>query len=174
MITIQYLCTHEQLVLSSLDIFLLSRPSSKDWSLQGATVAEGESPWAASWSVINAVQVDGGILLRLTTRQESDAWNTKVNYLYKPCQRHSWLLQAKVLLAPPYTYTCSRWSLCYTVQALKMKQTLNTEILTTGTRFRNMYNRVSSRISESNSMIFPWLIKKYLIFSRVQVTNKYE
>ena len=35
-------------------------------------------------------------------------------------------------------------------------------------------NRVSSRIPESNSMIFPWFLQKYFCFSRIQVPNKYE
>ena len=43
-------------------------------NLEGTAVGEGEWPWLASSVLVDGVQVEGGVFLRLTPGQEGDTW----------------------------------------------------------------------------------------------------
>lgn len=66
----------EELILSSLNVLLLSSPCSQDGSLQSATVWEGQSPWSL-WYVVDGVQIDWSFFFWLTSGQECDSWRIK-------------------------------------------------------------------------------------------------
>ena len=65
----------KQLVLAGSNVLLLASPGTQDGGLQGTTVREGEGPWADQGNVVDGTQVDGGLLLGLTSRQEGHASN---------------------------------------------------------------------------------------------------
>ena len=69
----------EELILASLNILLLSSPCSQYGGLQSTSVWEGQSPWSL-WYVVDGVQVDWGLFLWLSTRQESDSWNFTMKF----------------------------------------------------------------------------------------------
>lgn len=67
----------DELVLAGSDVLLLASPCAEHGSLQGTTVREGQSPWADQRNLVDGAQVDGGLLLGLTTRQEGDTCQPK-------------------------------------------------------------------------------------------------
>ena len=68
-----YLRSLEELVLSSREILGLAGPGAEHGSLEGTTEAEGQSPWLLAGELVDGVQVDGGLLLGLSTAEESDS-----------------------------------------------------------------------------------------------------
>ena len=62
-----------ELSLTLGDVLLLAGPRLEHGGLQGAAVAEGECPGFPAGVFVDGVQIHGGLLLRLTTRQEGDA-----------------------------------------------------------------------------------------------------
>lgn len=68
------MCSLEEGGLGSGDVVGGSLPCLEDRLLEGAAVREGECPWAGAVNLVHSVQVDGGALLGLATREEGDAW----------------------------------------------------------------------------------------------------
>lgn len=67
-----YLGPLEELGLCEGHILGLAAPRAQHGGLQGASVAEGQCPRLAANVLVDGVQIDGGILLRLASRQEGD------------------------------------------------------------------------------------------------------
>lgn len=67
----------KKLGLSSSDVLLLAAPGAQHGRLKSTTVREGQSPRLHQVHLVDEVQVHGGFLFRLSTRQESDAFITK-------------------------------------------------------------------------------------------------
>lgn len=82
----------EKLILSGLNVLLLSSPCSQDGCLQGASVREGQSPWSL-WLVVDGVQVDWGFFFWLTTGQESDSWGVITRLV-------SWTIKNRLRIVP--------------------------------------------------------------------------
>lgn len=74
-----HLCPLEELSLGSLHVVFASLPGLQYGGLQGTAVREGQGPWLASRTLVDGVQVDSGVLFRLTAAEECDArhsgWN---------------------------------------------------------------------------------------------------
>lgn len=70
-----YLRALKKLSLTGSDVLLLASPCAQHRGLKGTTVGEGKGPWAAQRNIVDGAQVDGGLLLRLTTRQEGHTWS---------------------------------------------------------------------------------------------------
>ena len=68
----------EQLALCALRVLRLAAPAGEHRRLQGAAVRERQRPRLAAGHLVDGVQVDGGVGLRLAAGQERDA-----------CERHT-------------------------------------------------------------------------------------
>lgn len=61
-------------LLSSGNVLSLALPSLEGGGLKGAAVREREGPWASDGSdLVHFVEVESGLLLRLSTREEHDS-----------------------------------------------------------------------------------------------------
>lgn len=58
------------LLLACLAILLLASPGLKCWRLQGPAIREGQSPGAVQVTLVDGIQVDGGLFLTLATGQK--------------------------------------------------------------------------------------------------------
>ena len=65
-----------ELILAGLAVLLLASPGLECGGLQGAAVGEGEGPGPVQGTLVDGIQVDGGLLLTLTARQEGHAWSS--------------------------------------------------------------------------------------------------
>ena len=69
-----HLSALDELLLSSEHVLGLAGPCAEHGGLEGTSVAEGEGPWPLQVNGVDGVQVHWRLFLRLTTRQECDAW----------------------------------------------------------------------------------------------------
>lgn len=67
-----YLSPFQQLGLSSLDVVFAPAPRLQYGRLQGATVGKGQCPRFSARDAVDRIQVDRGVDLTLTSRQEGD------------------------------------------------------------------------------------------------------
>ncbi|GMR42623.1 hypothetical protein PMAYCL1PPCAC_12818, partial [Pristionchus mayeri] len=65
--------------LCVLDVLLLSCPLGEGGCLEGAAIREGQRPWLLARNLVDGVEVLGGLLLRLSSREEDHSGN---------CSRH--------------------------------------------------------------------------------------
>jgi len=65
--------TLQELGLGSGNILWLATPCTEDGCLESTTVAEGKRPWLLGLELVDGIEVDGRLLLGLTSRQEGDA-----------------------------------------------------------------------------------------------------
>lgn len=86
-----YQSSLDELILACLSILLLSAPGFEGGGLQGTAVWEGQSPGPVQRAHVHGIQVDGGLLLTLATRQESNActgraWEFSFSLYLSECQ----------------------------------------------------------------------------------------
>ena len=95
------LCTFEQLLLCRGNLVCLACPGLQYRSLQCTAIAEGESPWLTQrlGAPVDGVQMDGGILLRLTARQEGDAGDGRGYGALQGCDGGPGYINGAVLLS---------------------------------------------------------------------------
>lgn len=68
-----YQCPLDELFLAFFSIFFIATPGFKGRGLQGTSIWEGQGPGPVQRALVHGIQIDGGLLLTLATRQESDA-----------------------------------------------------------------------------------------------------
>lgn len=68
-----YLGSVAESFLCSCLVGSFALPGCKSRSLECTTVREGQLPWAVDGHLVDGVQVEGGLLLALASRQEADA-----------------------------------------------------------------------------------------------------
>lgn len=68
-----YQSSLDVLLLAGLAVLGLAPPGLQGRGLQGAAEGEGEGPGPVQNALVHGVQVDGGLLLALTARQEGDS-----------------------------------------------------------------------------------------------------
>lgn len=61
------------LLLGSLQVLLLPTPGLQSRGLQGTAVGEGQGPRLQQGALVDGVEVDGCLLLTLTSRQEGNS-----------------------------------------------------------------------------------------------------
>lgn len=72
--SVTYLGTLHEFLLASLHILVLAAPSPQHRGLESTPVAEGEGPGLLGHhTLVDGVQVHGGLLLRLAAGEEGDA-----------------------------------------------------------------------------------------------------
>lgn len=69
-----YQSSLDVLVLAGLAVLLLASPGLQCGGLQGPAEGEGEGPGPVQRAVVDGVEVDCGLLLALTARQEGHTW----------------------------------------------------------------------------------------------------
>lgn len=69
-----YQSSLDVLLLAGLAVLRLAPPGLQGRGLQGAAEGEGEGPGPVQRALVHGVQVDGGLLLALTARQEGDSF----------------------------------------------------------------------------------------------------
>ena len=81
-IVLETVVTHlgalDEFLLTLAHILRLTTPRREHRRLQGASVAEAQRPWLASLGVIDGVQMNRRLLLRLTSGQEGDSCITQI------------------------------------------------------------------------------------------------
>ena len=70
-------CPFDIFLLGSLQVLLLPTPGLQGRGLQGSAIGEGQGPWLQQGALVDCVEVDGCLLLTLTSRQEGDPCKTK-------------------------------------------------------------------------------------------------
>lgn len=70
---IGYLGTCDKGILCSLLVRCLSLPCSKSRGLESTAVREAQLPGSVQWKLVHGIQIQRGLLLTLTTREEADA-----------------------------------------------------------------------------------------------------
>lgn len=68
-----YQCSLDELFLAFFPILFMATPGFKGRGLQGTSIWEGQGPGPVQRALVHGIQIDGGLLLTLATRQESDA-----------------------------------------------------------------------------------------------------
>mmetsp|Transcript_27124 Transcript_27124/g.52586 ORF Transcript_27124/g.52586 Transcript_27124/m.52586 type:complete len:249 (+) Transcript_27124:2-748(+) len=78
--------TEKEHVLRGFDVFLFAFPGFKDALLKGASERESERPWTISKSrLVQGIEVNSGVLLRLTAGKERDSGNSDRHRSLKGC-----------------------------------------------------------------------------------------
>lgn len=72
-----YQSSLDKLFLACLSILLLATPGFEGRSLQGTAIREGQGPGPVQRALVHGVQVDGGLLLTLATREEGNTCTGK-------------------------------------------------------------------------------------------------
>lgn len=70
-------------LLTSIHKVRLSLPGVQDTCLQSPAIGECEGPWLGRFQLIDGIQIDGGFLLRLTSREESYSWHCGRNCAFQ-------------------------------------------------------------------------------------------
>lgn len=69
-----YQSSLDELILACLSVLLLAAPGFEGRGLQSTAIREGQGPGPVQGALVHGVQVDGGLLLALATRQEGNAF----------------------------------------------------------------------------------------------------
>lgn len=73
-----YQSSLDELFLAFFSILFIATPGFKGRGLQGTSIWEGQGPGLVQMALVYGIQIDGGLLLTLATRQESDAFTGMV------------------------------------------------------------------------------------------------
>ncbi len=71
---IDYLGTCDEGVLCGLLVCCLSLPCSQSRGLESTSIREAQLPGSVQRKLVHGIQIQRGLLLTLTTREEADAW----------------------------------------------------------------------------------------------------